>query len=656
MLVPISWLEKYIKLEHSEDELGDILTKMDTMQDGPIKDINGYHVIDIEVRQNRSDLLSIIGVAREYAAFINKPVNYPEEIDSKLLVEWGKPEINLDVKEKELVRRFTTVEINNLHIKESPKWMQAELNCYGIPAINNIVDITNYVMLEYGIPLHAFDKSKLSIDDKNAILTLRRASNDEKFETWQKTKINLTTEDIVVADAKKTVAIAGIIGGLNSGIDKKTTSIILEAATYNHASIRRSALRHNIQTDASSRHCKFMNPAMIEKAINRALYLIKELAGGDVIRIEDYYNKDDEESFNNRTLDFDMNQILRLAGIQLETPVVAKCLERLGFQILEQKEAIGIDKNILIIRIPDWRTDISYEEDIVEEILRLLGYENIPFQEIDSAPPEYATPKVLQLEDKIKDLLVALGYDEQITSPLCKFDKSNTSPRQIKLENSLTSELDGLRVSIWQSLIPVLDNNIKAGVNTPKIFESGKIYWEVKIGEYKEERRIVALTANIKLEKVKGDLFNIINKLGIQDIKEELVDKNSLIISINNKTLAELKANGFELYIENIQNIVNIGLIPYIKIETALKQRIAEEISFSDIKEHLKLGDIKDAVMKKYNEYVEDVIYIMNEKEGVENLKIILSNEENNLTRTQINEIMKDIKTFIEKKFSVKIR
>jgi len=656
MLIPLKWLEKYITLKHTNEEFGQILTKLDSMQDGPIKMINNLPVIDLEVRQNRPDLLSIIGIAREYAAYINENVTYPKSInDTDLLVEWGTQKENLKVQSIDVVKRFITIEIQNVKVKASPKWMRDELESYGIPSINNIVDITNYVMLEYGMPLHAFDKDKLETKDKKALLTLRHAINDEPFETWQGTKIKLTTNDIVVSDAEKAIAIAGVIGGANSGIDKETTNIILESATYNHASIRRTAIRHNIITDASIRHSKFLNPNMGKVAIKRALGLIKELASGEIIRIEDYYNENERVKFENRTIDFNINQILRLAGVQLESEKVIEYLSRLGFEVIEQKEAIGLDKHILIIKIPDWRTDISYEEDIVEEVIRLWNYDNIPMQEINSAPPSFVTPKVLILEEKIKNILVSLGYDEQITNPLCKYmaTKTDFDGKQIKLENALTSELDGLRTSIADTLNRVIENSKKANVKTTKVFESGKIYWEHKVGEYKEERRITVLTYGYTFQSLKADILSVLNKLGLKTT-EELSD-NTLKFVIEKNLIATLYRNRFEIYIEDLINLVRIDLVPFEKIETEIKQRIEKEISLKILKS-VNLGDIASLIKSINKDIIEDVLYVENEMDNVENLKIIFFNLENKLTKNIVNETIKKVKLKITKQFPVEIR
>ncbi|MDQ5981616.1 MAG: Phenylalanine--tRNA ligase beta subunit, partial [Patescibacteria group bacterium] len=306
MKVPLNWLTDYIKLNHTPEEFGKIMTDLEFMQDGPIVEINGQKVIEIEVRQNRPDLLSIIGVAREYAAYIDSNITEPKKLENtEIKVEWGSPDQNLKVDEPEIVKRFCTVELSNVKIKPSPDWLRNNLEAYGINTINNVVDITNYVMLEYGMPLHAFDFNKLAKKDGSPLLTLRLATNGEEFKTWQNTVLKLSEDDLVVSDNEKPVALAGIIGGANSDIDEQTSHIILESACYNQAVIRKSSQKHGIRTEASSRHEKFLNPSMVTAAILRALFLLTDLAEAKIIAIEDHNLNENQEK---KIVEFNTNE------------------------------------------------------------------------------------------------------------------------------------------------------------------------------------------------------------------------------------------------------------------------------------------------------------------------------------------------------------
>ncbi len=652
MLIPLEWLENYIKLKHTPVEFGSIMTDLEFMQDGPIKDVNGQKVIDLEVRQNRPDMLSIIGAAREYGAYINEPVLYPNKIDN-IDVEWGKPDKNLNVESVDIVKRFITVEIEGIKVGKSPKWITDALKAYGISAINNIVDITNFVMLEYGMPLHAFDAGKLDRSKGKSLLTLRRAVEGEEFKTWQNTKLTLTNNDCVVADNIKPVAIAGIIGGANSDIDLKTKRIILEAACYEHSYIRRSSLRHSIRTDASTRHEKILNPENARTAVLRALYLIKELVGGEVLKIEDYYPNPEKLS----QIDFDIYQVERLGGLQLEPQDIIDLLLRLGFEIIEHKDALGINKNIFTVSVPKWRTDIVYEEDLVEEVLRLYGYSNIPMLPLNSAPPDLATPKDILLEEKIRDILINLSLDEHVTVPLVKFAGKF---QQIQLENPLNKERNGLRVSISDTLADVAVNYKKTGIESFGIFEIGKIYEQKKIGKYCETKMADAYYYGYGFEKIKGDLLNVFTKLGLVNT-QWVKKKDSLYYYIDKVLIAKLNINGYSLYIENISKFTDIQKIPYQLMSTKISQKITEEISF--IMDHnFETGQISDLIYQS-SEYV-SLVYVKDiykgdrvggDKKSV-TFTVLFEDEMNKLTQSEVEKIKSKFTGQIENKFNISMR
>lgn len=652
MLVPINWLNKYINLEHSLDEFGQVMTELEFMQDGPVKEVSGQLVIDLEVRQNRPDVFSIIGIAREYSAYINKPIAEPIHLNkTDLNVKWEHTGKLVDVQDKSNVKRFCAVKIQNLKIQKSPDWLIDDLNAYGIPAINNIVDITNYVMLEYGMPLHAFDFDKLESDQNQAILTLRKAQAGEEFKTWQDTRLDLTIKDLIISDSKKPIAIAGVIGGANSDIDDNTKTVLLESACYNQAIVRRTSARHNLRTEASSRHEKFLNPELCEIAILRALHLIQELSGGEIVQIDDYYDQKQQPVI----IDFNLNEISRLGGIDLPDETINQLLHRLGFEILSSNDAIGLDKYILQVQVPNWRTDVTISADLVEEVLRLYGYDKIKPQAINVSPPDFATPIDLQVEAIIKQILIELGLDEHIVSPIVKFDKKNQ--KQIKLENPMSTEYEALRTTIRETLKIVGNNYIKFGREQFCIFESGKIYLKEKEGEYIEQKQIETLYYGYEfLQKVKPDFVALISRLGLQNSKLTWKKTNGhLEYFYKDIQIANLYPNGFIIYIKEISDVVDLLNIPFTSIKTILAQKIYEDISIIVSKNEL-LGKIADAI-KNTSEYIKHVkikdIYqgdkIDQQKQSV-TFQVLFEDIENRLNRDSIEtfkkEIIKSIKKF----------
>ena len=646
MKIPINWLKNYIDFKHSNEEFGDIMTRLEFMQDGPIKVIKDESVIDLEVRQNRPDVLSILGVAQEYAAFIHEKVKYPVAWEN-ISLPWNTPSTILNVQAENVVKRFTAVKIENVRVKESPDHIKKYLEAYGIPAINNIVDITNFVMLEYGIPMHAFDLDKLPNIEGKALLTLRMGKTGESFTTWQGIEIKSTKNDLVVSDSNnKLVSIGAIIGEKNSGISNNTKNIILEAANYDHAYIRKTALRHNLITESSTRHSKILPSDLVANAIRRSIHLILDLAGGEVKEIEDYYrNKQGDIS-----IDFDLNEIKRLGGVELNKNIVVNLLNRLGFETQEKAE------NIILVKVPKWRTDVLQEADLVEEVLRLYGYENIPLTSIDSAPPENSTPPYLILEDKIRNILVSLGLDEHITEPIVKFKNLEN---QIKLENPLNKEKDGLRTTIRQTLKPVIELYKKAGREKVALFEVGKVYYTLG-KEIIEERRVETLYFAHSFEKVKGDLLEILNRLGLLNIKEA-ENKDVLEYTIDHDKVAVLGKEGFKLLTENITKKIVITKIPNITFNLGLYQEIEEYISLT-MDKNQPLGKISE-IFSEESEYIARIELketykgkqISKNKKSV-TFKITFEDPKNKLDKKIIEDVKNKAIQKLEKQFGVKLR
>ena len=659
MKVPLNWLSDYIKLNHTPEEFGKIMTDLEFMQDGPIVEVNGQKVIEIEVRQNRPDLLSIIGVAREYAAYIDSNITEAKKLEnSEIKVEWGSPDQNLKVDEPEIVKRFCSVELSNVKIKQSPNWLRNNLEAYGINTINNVVDITNYVMLEYGMPLHAFDFNKLTKKDGSPLLTLRLATNGEVFKTWQNTSLKLSEEDLVISDNEKPVALAGIIGGANSDIDEQTTHIILESACYNQAVIRKTSQKHGIRTEASSRHEKFLNPSMVTAAILRALYLLTDLTEAKIVAIEDHNINENQEK---RIIEFNTNEITRLGGVELDIDLTISLLRRFGFQVIDHIQEIGISKSSLTVLVPNWRTDITNNADLVEEVLRLWGYENIEVRPISSTPPEFKTPNLILLESKLKNILVELGLYEQQTSPLVKANPKNT--KQIKIENPLNVENEALRTTISETLSPIIEYYKKSGKSKFGLFEAGKIFYLKKENDFYEEKVIEVLYSGYTFEsKIKPDLLALFNRIGVReaDLNWKLDDKK-LEYFIEKIPVATLTKNGFTIYTEELANIVSADDIPALNIKTDYVQRIREDISLV-IDNNQALGEVADAI-KSASSYVKDVVVkvtfsddkLGNDKKSV-TLGIDFEDMENLLTRQKIEEIKSNFLSILKKNYKIPLK
>lgn len=624
MKVPLTWIKDYVNLKHNPKDFGNIMTDIEFMQDGPIVKVGTQSVIDLEVRQNRPDVLSILGAVREYAAFTSQKVKYPKEADVKIKGESHGTLVGYD--KTKVVKRFSAIQINNVEIKPSPKYIQENLRAYGIEPINNIVDITNYVMLEYGIPMHAFDFDQLPKATKNlgGLINFRYAKDGEEFTTWQGTKVNLDKNDLVVVDSNdRLISIGAITGETKSGISNFTKNIVLEAANYYHAAIRKTAAKTNVHTESSLRHSKLLSSELVEVAMKRATYLVQELAGGKIEKVEDYYPQKEKQN----TAKLRLEKIEYLAGIKVKKDLAVKILKNLEFDILKAN-----DKEISV-KIPIHRTDINYEEDLVEEVLRIWGYENIPTHEIKSAPPKDITPKELILEDRIRDVLVNLGGYEHITESLLEFSNAKG---QIKLENPLNQEKNALRTSLVQTLQDPVNVLKKVRHKKYKVFEVGKTYYKEK-DTYVESRQTTVVYSGFKIEDLKADFTQVLRKLGIDTYNTKFdADKAVLEYYNANNLIAEVAETYFTLFVDKILQIVDINKVPYLLFNTVLAQKIEEPITFN-IPKDTNLEQVKSTIVKS-STYVVNA-YVDNVYKNAYTFIVVFEDPKNSLTRKKINDI-----------------
>lgn len=513
MNVPISWLKRYVDVPADTDDLMSKLTAIGHMQDGPAQKVNGDTVYDLEIRQNRADCYSLLGIARETAAAYNTTLKMPSAYDQPLSIQNNDQAVKIKIADEQLCHRFQTVEIKNIQMKESPSWLKDSLEFYGIKSVNLIVDITNYVMVELGQPLHAFDATTIA----KQTLIIRPAQTGEKLTVLGKQTIKLTPADLVIADPEKVLALAGVIGGEDSGVNSQTTNIVLEAANYDQASIRRSSMHHDLRTEASTRLEKFLHPQLTELALRRASALVAELANGKVVSQADVYPDPQPE----KTVILRPAALARLGGVELDSNTMAKFLTRENIE--SQTQANGE----LEVKIPYWRTDLEQEADLVEEILRLYGYENIPSRNLGGQVPTDLQSNYYELEEKVRDLLIASGYNEQITEPLTLEDESfaNTqhpNRQPVHLENSLSQAKSMLRTTLRYQLLDAAKAQRKYRQTQVNLFEVGRIYYENTdeapntYQRYGEDHVVAALSSGptASWSKLKGVAETVLIRLG----------------------------------------------------------------------------------------------------------------------------------------------
>lgn len=508
MIFSYNWLQSFFKKKLPRPEkLAEFLT-LHSFEVSEVKKFDQDFVLDIDVLPNRApDCFSHLGIAREIAAIINEKL----EIGKWKLKEEKNLKTNdfveVEVKNKEACPRYTARVVTNVKVEPSPKWLRERLKVCGLRPINNIVDIANYVMLETGQPLHAFDGEK--IEEKKIIV--RFAREGEKIVTLDEEKYDLNKEILIIADAKKPVAIAGIKGGKDSGIDLKTKTVVLESANFNPKVIRRGSKLIDLKTDASLRFEHGIDPNLTELAINRAAYLIQEIAGGKVAKgLIDFY----PQKVLAKRIKLDLNYVERLLGIKISAKEIKNILKRLDFKIQEAEAG-----NILV-EVPTRRLDISIPEDLIEEIGRLYGYQKIPstFPVASLIPPK----RNLEIfwEDNVKNILKEAGLTETYNySFISENDKKifQYQPEElIELENPVSLEQKYLRPSLIPNLLKNVEKNLRY-FEEIKIFELGKIFRKEK-GKIVEKKMLTGLMIGEAFYQAKGVVDLLLNKLGISNI------------------------------------------------------------------------------------------------------------------------------------------
>jgi len=435
----------------------------------------GDVIFDLDITPNRPDCLSVIGIAREVAALTGEPLRLPE-IHYKELEDSIDSFASIDIVKPNLCPRYCASLITGIKIAPSPSWLQHRLNSCGMRPINNVVDITNYVMLEYGQPLHAFDYHKL----KGGQIIVRRAGNGEAITSLDGTKSALNPDILVIADKEEAVAVAGIMGGLDSEVTDKTDTILLESANFDQATIRRGCGYLQLQSEASVRFDKELNSDLPLLPLKRATQLLLELAGGRAAKgvIDVYPGKSAP-----KLISLPSREVERLSGLKVNIDEILKVLKALGFECQENNSGSQIS-----VSVPYWRSDIKCSADLVEEIVRIIGYEKIPITRLSSLlPPQKSklSPAAQQsnLKDKLRNILTGFGFQEILTYSLVSLEKlQKLSPKlelkvqPLKVANPMTREQEFLRTSLRAGLLSTLAHNQKFEPAGIRLFEIGKVF------------------------------------------------------------------------------------------------------------------------------------------------------------------------------------
>ena len=472
-------------------------------------------VFELEITPNRPDCLSLIGVAREIRAETGNPLKLPT-------VDPQENGINLQdltsvtIDAPDLCPRYAARVIQGVKVAESPAWLQQRLESVGIGVINNIVDVTNFVLMEYGQPLHAFDYHKLA---ENRIV-VRRARDDEQITTLDEVARELTSDMLVIADAEKAVALAGIMGGYDSEITETTCDVLLESAYFNPLSIRATAKALGISTEASYRFERGADPGAVLAALDRAAQLIAELTGGTICDgIVDVYPGQQPLT----EIQLRPERVNFVLGTTIETAEMVQILDRLGFDV----DTTG---KVYQVVVPTFRSDVTREIDLIEEIARVYGYDNIPTTlPKGDIPVPAPTPKT-EARRRIKHFLLAAGMMEAVNYSFCDpncFDKIRLNAddplrNTLQLRNPLSPEMSVLRTTLTPGLLENAQHNRNHQIDTIALFEIGGVF--VHDGKEKEPERVTGVLAGQIGEGVYSDPYRHPDFFDIKGLVEGMLE------------------------------------------------------------------------------------------------------------------------------------
>ncbi len=612
MRIPLNWLKDYIKVPTDQKLLTDKLTMSGHMLN-KVEVKNKHVIIDLELRGNRADCYSILGIAREVSALFKSPVKYPKFYHPLKKVPQLK-DVTLEVNSK-TIKRVMLVTIKNIKITPSPKWLRERLVEYGIESINNIVDLSNYVMIETGQPLHTFDLEKLGKK-----LEIRPAKKGEHMITFAGRNVILTSEDLIFTNKKTVVTIAGVVGEKKHSISDTTKNILLEAANYDRASIRRTIHRQNLFTDAGIRHEKELDPNLVSNGIYRFLQLIDENGWGKIEnQIVDYYPKKTAPW----KLILNFGFLKNLSGIDIPQKHLKAILASLGFQVLKET------KEFIEVVVPTHRTDVKLEEDLVEEVLRIYGYNQIPIQTLSLEIPTDITPEFIKQELDLRNNLVAIGFDEIISLPFVKenlHDLNTTldNAKAIKIVNRPSPDLEILRMTLLPNLYEAAERLKNERGEEVRFFEIGKGYAKFK-NKYIEKRKLGIIYWSIK----QNDFYNF----------KGLINAFFEKINLNNTSMAN------ERGINNLTSSYSIRVNnQIIGFGGRHKDYHYAEIDLDSILGKKSISQIK--LWPKYPPQIEDLTFVLEERVKVGELITSIKNLQSLISNIELVDIFNEAYTF----------
>lgn len=492
MLVPLSWLRDYVKTDLSAADIARVLMMGGFEVEG-VEGKGDDAVLDLKITANRGDCLSMLGIAREVAALTGAEF-VPPAIEVKESDTNVHDYVTVEIVDADLCPRYSARLVTGVVVTDSPAWLRERLQAAGLPVINNVVDITNYVMWEYGQPLHAFDFGKIAEaqSEKRAII-IRCAQAGERIVTIDHEERELNEDVLVIADGLRPVALAGVMGGVDTEISVNTVDVLIESAHFDPANNRRTSKALGLPSESSYRFQRRVDPSGTVRAADRAAQLMAAICGGNIARgVVDVYPKPHDPV----RVTFCPERANKLLGTQLSAEEMTTLLTRLGFEISQTQDATR--KTQYEVVVPIARGDVTQEADLIEEIARLHGYDNIPTTIPPDVSPHAGEGASRKLERRAKDILLRCGLTEVQTFSLTRPANVaraglDASTPALTLRNPLSEDWTTLRTTLVPSLLEVLSRNARNGVRDAQVFELGRAYLPLEGEQLPEERRLLGL-------------------------------------------------------------------------------------------------------------------------------------------------------------------
>lgn len=650
-------------------------------------DIETDEVFEIGLTPNRADAMSHMGVARDLRAGLLQHGKSSELITpsvSKFKVEKRTLKIDVKVADSKLVPRYCGVTISGITVKPSPSWLQNKLKAIGLTPKNNVVDVTNYVLHELGQPLHAFDAAHIE-GNKINVSTVAAGT---KFVTLDDVERTLHEEDVMICDANGPLCIAGVFGGKTSGVSETTTAIFLESAYFNPVSVRKTAKRHGLNTDASFRFERGIDPNITEYALKRAALLIQEVAGGEITSdIIDVYPKKIEDF----SVFIHFNKVNKIIGEEIKPDTIKKILASLDIKVNSISE-VGLG-----LTIPAYRVDVTREIDVIEEILRVYGYNNIQIPgKLNATVANAARTEEFNVQNTIATQLCALGFNEMMANSLTTPDYIALSEQleaahNVVMLNPLSNDLSAMRQSLLFSALEAVSFNCNRRRTDLKFFEFGKSYHNTTEGYIEEKHLTLTLSGNKNNESwlkaqeksdfflLKGYVMAVISRLGLDQKVTSLPFSNDVFsegmaLAIGKEVIVEfgvvkkLIIKHFDIkqevlyadfnwgkmqkYISNKIKYTDIPKYPEVRRDFALL--VDEKIQFEQI--YTLAKQTEKSLLKEVNLF--DVYQGANLPEGKKSYAVsfILQDHSKTLTDTQIDKIMSKLQGNFESQLGASLR